>query len=275
MITATQIADLLDGLDVTEAGRERYTRLAATAGVVLIWHRPCAESAEILVTGALDGLHPHAASAPLLINRAGPLLLPTYGDGPTHAHLESMQASGLAVQVLANGPTAYPPCWQVGMRGQAAGFTLTRDGVAYCEGLAVDLSSLPAPNDADRFQARTVAWVRDTFGAEQFADMQERGDRFAEEALEFLQSIGYSRESVLRAVQYVYERGHGEPLQEAGGVLLTMAPICEVLGFDILHAGEVELARVQTEVRAIRAKQARKPAFNAAPAPAPLKVVNG
>lgn len=274
MITSTQIAALLDGLDVAEAQDRRYARLAASSGVVLLWHRPAASCAEILISGALEGVHAHGAG-PLILNRAGPMVLPSYDTGPTAAHVESMLARRLGALVLAKAPTAGQQVWNIGMHGASARYTLTRNGAPYCEGVAVDLASLPAARDGERFQARTVSWVRDTFGAAQFSDMQERGDRFAEEALELLQAIGYPRESVLQAAAYVYERGRGEPLQEAGGVLLTLAPICEVLGFDMVHAGEVELARVGTEVSAIRAKQSRKPAFAAGQEPTVLKVVNG
>ena len=64
---------------------------------------------------------------------------------------------------------------------------------------------------------------------------------------------------------YVWSRPAGEPAQEVGGVLLTLAAYCNAHDLDMQAAGETELSRVWGKVEAIRAKQAAKPAGSALP----------
>jgi exonuclease VII small subunit len=103
------------------------------------------------------------------------------------------------------------------------------------------------------------------FGPEIAADKLERGDRFLEEALELLQSGDYPRERIAALVDYTYGREKGEPLQEVGGVMITLAAYCLAHGLDMHEAGEKELARIWTKVDKIRAKQAAKPTGSALP----------
>lgn len=121
--------------------------------------------------------------------------------------------------------------------------------------------------DSGSFQARVQPWMLDCFGAEVAADRLERNDRFIEEALELLQATGYPRERVASLVEYVYRRPVGEPSQEVGGVMVTLAALCLAHGLDMHSAGETELTRIlRPEVVAkIRAKQAAKPKGSALP----------
>ena len=66
---------------------------------------------------------------------------------------------------------------------------------------------------------------------------------------------------------YVFGRAVGEPAQEAGGVMVTLAALCLASGLDMHKAGEVELARIsvpETMAR-VRAKQAAKPKHSPLP----------
>jgi NTP pyrophosphatase (non-canonical NTP hydrolase) len=103
------------------------------------------------------------------------------------------------------------------------------------------------------------------FGAAIKADVQERCDRFIEEALEFVQAAGYSAERAHALVDYTFGRPLGEINQEVGGVMVTLAAMCNTLGVDIGSAAETELARVWTKIDKIRAKQAAKPTGSALP----------
>lgn len=118
------------------------------------------------------------------------------------------------------------------------------------------------------FQARVRAWLLRCFSPAVAADQLERGDRLLEEVLELLQSKGYPRERVAELVQYVYDRPVGEPSQEVGGVMITLASFCSTAGIDMHEAGEAELARILRPdvMENIRAKQASKPAGSALPA---------
>ncbi len=119
----------------------------------------------------------------------------------------------------------------------------------------------------ETFQTRVDAWMDVCFGDEIKADRLERCDRFIEEALEFVQAAGYSADRAHALVDYTFGRPQGEINQEVGGVMVTLAAMCNTLGVDIEVAAETELVRVWTKVDAIRAKQAAKPTGSALPIP--------
>jgi len=96
-------------------------------------------------------------------------------------------------------------------------------------------------------------------------DKTERGDRLLEEVFELLQSGGYDPARVAALRDYVWNRPAGEPSQEVGGVMVTLAAYCNAFDLDMHAAGETELARIWTKVEAIRAKQAAKPTGSALP----------
>lgn len=97
------------------------------------------------------------------------------------------------------------------------------------------------------------------FGGMIAGDREERNHRFLEEALELVQACGCPAEDAHQLVDYVYGRPVGEPTQEVGGVMVTLAALCLANGIDMAASGETELARIWTKVDAIRAKQAAKP----------------
>lgn len=115
-----------------------------------------------------------------------------------------------------------------------------------------------------RFQADVADWMDQCFLPSLYSDMTERGDRLLEEVLELLQAHGYDSARVPTLVNYVFGRPVGEPAQEVGGVMVTLAGYCWVAGLDMHAAGDAELARIsQPEVMAkIRAKQEAKNALH-------------
>jgi NTP pyrophosphatase (non-canonical NTP hydrolase) len=117
----------------------------------------------------------------------------------------------------------------------------------------------------ESFQRRVAPWMQVCFGPEISADCVERRHRFLEESLELLQSIGGTKHEALQLVDYVFGRDKGEPHQEVGGVMITLAALCLAAGLDMHKAGEDELARIWTKVDAIRAKQAAKPRHSVLP----------
>ena len=66
-------------------------------------------------------------------------------------------------------------------------------------------------------------------------------------------------------VDYVYDRPMGEPEQEVGGVMVTLAALCSADGIDMEAAGEKEISRVWKMVDRIRMKQAAKPKHSPLP----------
>ena len=126
-----------------------------------------------------------------------------------------------------------------------------------------------AAPQAQAFQQRVQPWMMACFGHEISADRSERNHRFLEEALELVQSCGCTASEAHQLVEYVFGRPVGDPMQEAGGVMVTLAALCLANDLDMHACGETELARIWTKVEAIRAKQAAKPKHSPLPEHAP------
>ncbi|EPS1221645.1 hypothetical protein ACVBR5_000871 [Burkholderia cenocepacia] len=133
---------------------------------------------------------------------------------------------------------------------------------------SADAAAAPADAQAVEgatFQARVQPWMLACFGAEIAADRAERNHRFLEEALELVQACGCTASEAHQLVDYTFGRPVGEPSQEVGGVMVTLAALCLANGLDMHMAGETELTRVWTKVEQIRAKQAAKPKHSPLP----------
>ncbi|WP_315921525.1 hypothetical protein [Mesorhizobium sp. SP-1A] len=128
---------------------------------------------------------------------------------------------------------------------------------------------LPAWNTFVTYQKRVGAWLEDCFGHRIAHDKIERIDRFMEEAIELAQSLGYSADRAHALVEYVFSRDIGEPNQELGGTIVTLASLSYAHGLSMAEAGETELRRIsQPEIKEkIRAKQKTKPTGSALPIP--------
>lgn len=129
-----------------------------------------------------------------------------------------------------------------------------------------------AEAEKNTFQARVLPWMNACFGEQISADKQERNHRFLEEALELIQARGATAEEAHQLVDYVYGRPVGEPSQEVGGVMVTLAALCLAHDMDMHAAAETELTRIWGKVEQIRAKQAAKPAFGPLPGSYPERV---
>lgn len=114
------------------------------------------------------------------------------------------------------------------------------------------------------FQSRCGDWLTECFGAAGLNDVAHRNRRFLEEAGELVQASGMSEDEAMAVMRYVYSRPAGQPHQEVGGVMMTLAAHCIATGHDMIAEGERELSRVWTKVDAIRAKEAAKPSFERA-----------
>lgn len=124
---------------------------------------------------------------------------------------------------------------------------------------------------AGSYQDRVAAWVETCFGESSDPRRKtRRAHRFAEEALEFLQSVGIPREDVLQLVDYVYGRPAGDPVQELGGVMVTLCGAATAHDLDVNECAEKELARVWTKVDAIRAKSATQDKSSPLPGVTPI-----
>jgi len=109
------------------------------------------------------------------------------------------------------------------------------------------------------YQARVEEWLEACFPPAVRSNRGERNHRFLEEALELVQANGCSREDALALVEYVFGRPQGDPAQEVGGVMVTLAGLCSATGLNMDEAGDIELARNWERIGAIRKKQRSKP----------------
>ena len=114
-------------------------------------------------------------------------------------------------------------------------------------------------------QTRVGEWVTEAFGEVVAADKVERNHRFLEESLELVQALGCGRSEAHQLVDYVYGRKDGEANQEVGGVLLTLAALCNASDIDMTRAADKELERVWQKIEQIRTKQAGKPKHSPLP----------
>lgn len=148
---------------------------------------------------------------------------------------------------------------------------MTSDGRYSTDGeYKLDMSMMRA-HSVIPFQQRVQAWVLHCFGEEVASDKRERFHRFFEEATELVQSLGCTADEAHQLVDYVFGRPIGEPVQEAGGVMVTLATLLEVNRINMAAAGEQELARIckPEVVEKIRTKQATKPKHGPLPGVSP------
>lgn len=145
---------------------------------------------------------------------------------------------------------------------QGASFDVAADSIR-----AEVLRDFVAENES--YQVAVRKWMLECFGAKVFNDKVERNHRFLEESLELVQALGCTASEAHQLVDYVYGRPLGEPEQEVGGVMVTLAALCDVNQFDMTECAEAELARIWTKVVEIRAKQAAKPRHSPLPTSEP------
>ena len=109
------------------------------------------------------------------------------------------------------------------------------------------------------FEEEVRAWMHACFGKEILNDITERNYRFLEESLELVQSLGCTKEDALKLVDYTFSRPKGNPHQEIGGVMVTLAALCSAYGEDLELCSEDELASVWRKIDQIRQKHQNKP----------------
>lgn len=133
------------------------------------------------------------------------------------------------------------------------------------------VNAAPQPDQVTPFQNRVQPWLMECFGEMIAGDREERNHRFLEEALELVQACGCTASEAHQLVDYTFGRPIGEPAQEVGGVMVTLAALCLANGLDMHANGETELMRITAPemVKKIRAKQAAKPKYSPLPEAAP------
>lgn len=87
-------------------------------------------------------------------------------------------------------------------------------------------------------------WAIRCFGAEHVYDPKVRAVRLVEEAVEFAQSVGADPAQLQGLVDYVYNRAPGKPVQELGGVGVTLLAAASAIGANAEVVIAEEIARV-------------------------------
>lgn len=128
--------------------------------------------------------------------------------------------------------------------------------------------AIVAQEGAITYQQRVDEWVIACFGDAIRGDKVERNHRFLEESLELVQACGCTASEAHQLVDYVFSRPIGEPGQEVGGVMNTLAALCNINDLDMTREGDTELARCWDKIEKIRAKQKAKPKHSPLPGPA-------
>lgn len=190
---------------------------------------------------------------------------PSMGADILHAWAADVVAV-LAAQPSPGGQGDAPPCWWIdhGTHGQITQRQDEADAAVNAGKRVVSYAARQPVGLSDTFQHGVSEWMDKCFLPSLYSDMTERGDRLLEEVLELLQAHGYDKARVPTLVDYVFSRPVGDPAQEVGGVMVTLAGYCWVAGLDMHVHGHAELARIShPEVMAkIRAKQEAKNALH-------------
>ena len=109
-------------------------------------------------------------------------------------------------------------------------------------------------------QSDAHRWAVEAFGADAVHSPEERAIRLLEEAGELAQALGVTQETAWDTMSYVYTRPVGEVRQEVGGVMTTLAVLCQTVGINYGYEAVLEMNRIDTpEMKAkCAAKQAAK-----------------
>lgn len=94
------------------------------------------------------------------------------------------------------------------------------------------------------WQARVAAWVANAFGAEHANNVEQRGLRLVEEAIEAGQAAGCDPATLHKLIDYIYAKPPGDLRQELGGVGLCVLAMADAAGFSADDAERMEINRV-------------------------------
>lgn len=110
-------------------------------------------------------------------------------------------------------------------------------------------------------QTRVRLWMEKCFGLTNLTgSAQQRCDRFLEECLELLQACGYDKSRIATLTDYTYSRPVGEVSSEVGGVLVTLAALCnnQLVFMDDAASNALDYINRPEVMQKIRDKQASK-----------------
>lgn len=94
-------------------------------------------------------------------------------------------------------------------------------------------------------QAEVYDWASETFGVEHASNVEQRGLRFGEEAIELCQTVGVDSATLHKLVDYIYAKPPGEIMNELGGVGITLLCLAQGVQISADFAESREFERVR------------------------------
>ncbi len=88
------------------------------------------------------------------------------------------------------------------------------------------------------------SWVARTFGVAVSQNLKERATRVVEEAIELAQAEGVDYRVIEDLLNHVWRKTPGHPLQEVGGIGVTLLAYCEAKGISAETQEMNEVERV-------------------------------
>lgn len=116
----------------------------------------------------------------------------------------------------------------------------------------------PKPTTTRMKEKLSLAWAMACFGTDRARSRRERSMRVLEEAIELAQACGHKRADCARQVDETFAKPIGEVKQEVGGVMVTLASLCGLFGYDMDEIFTTEFARCIEKMPEIRAKSLNK-----------------
>lgn len=101
--------------------------------------------------------------------------------------------------------------------------------------------------DRDGRQDGVHAWCIAAFGDDHAKNVEQRGIRLVEEAIEAGQAAGCDPEMIHRLVDHIYSKPAGEIKQEMGGVGVTLLALAAALNVSADSCEHAEFVRVRSK----------------------------
>lgn len=109
-------------------------------------------------------------------------------------------------------------------------------------------------------ESRVDIWLRDCVGHEVADNLEERNNRFCEEALELLQACGYTRQQIDAMADVVYSKSPSTDIAGAcADVMVCLMPLARARQIDLTTALRETIKRNWANSNAIREKNRHKP----------------
>ncbi len=96
----------------------------------------------------------------------------------------------------------------------------------------------------DYRQTRVSEWCADAFGADHASNVEQRGLRLVEEAIEAAQAAKCDPTTLHKLIDYIYAKPPGELQRELGGIGLCVLAMANAAGFSANAAEINEINRV-------------------------------